>query len=207
MISSKNKTDFEEEKNLVLGILNNDRKSLAVLYQKFEKNLFRYIKNKVEFREDAEEILQDTFISILDSLPLFGFRSSLLTWAKKIALHEVADFYRKKKIKSIVFSRLPFLENLVSRALGPEMVYEQKEIKQEIQKIFGCLSEGYGEILRLKYIEGLSMAQISQKLGKTVKAVESRLFRARDAFQKEWQINYQQEFSVSSLFSPLKKAT
>jgi len=83
-----------------------------------------------------------------------------------------------------LFSRLPFLKELVSEALGPELAYQELETKRKIVATLKHLSEGYARILRLKYVEELSMRQISQKLNLTVKAVESKLTRARLAFQK-----------------------
>lgn len=148
------------------------------------KKLFKFIAARVGDSADAEDIVQETLISVYDSLPLFQGKSAFLTWAYGIAKHELADFYRKKKIKQIVFSRLPFLENLVSQALGPELAYQELETKRKIVATFKHLSEGYSRILRLKYIDGQSMKQIGRELGLTVKAVESRLTRARLAFQK-----------------------
>jgi len=198
---------MDKRKRLIVEVFKKNNLTLEKFYQKYSGSLFALIISKVPRKEDAEEILQDTWISIFDSLPLFNFRSSFLTWAKSIALHEIADFYRKKKIRSIVFSRLPFLENLVSQALGPELTYQQKELRCDLEKVLKSLSEGYGKILRLKYIEGLTMVQIAQLLKITTKAVESRLTRARQAFQKKWQENYQYEFCTSLPFLPLKKAT
>ena len=163
-----------------------DKIGIEEIIKSCSSSLYQFIASKVERSEDIEEILQDTWISIMDSLALFNFRSSVLTWAKAIALHEVADFYRKRKIKSIVFSRLPFLENLASVALGPELALEKKEVRAEIEATLFSLSEGYRKILRLKYMEGFSMAEIARLLRISVKSVESRLFRARLAFKKEW---------------------
>ena len=135
---------------------------------------------------DVEEIVQDTLISAMDSLPTFKGKSSEFTWLCAIARHEIGDFYRRKKIKQIVFSKLPWLKELVDEALGPELAYQELETKTRILRTFKNISEGYTRILRLKYIEGLSMKQIADKLNLTVKAVESRLTRARLAFQLEY---------------------
>lgn len=194
-----------DDKQLINQVLKNNQKAIKELYKKYSPSLLGFISLKVGKREDIEEILQDLWISILDSLPLFNFQSSFLTWAKSIAQHEVADFYRRRKIKSIVFSRLPFLENLVSEALGPEMVCEQREVRRDLEKVLGRLREGYGQILRLKYIEDLSMAQISDRLHISAKAVESKLSRARLAFQKEWQRDYRYVSFASLPFLPSKK--
>lgn len=193
------------EQELVRKVLKGDEDAIKRFYEKYSPHLFTFISSKIGKKEDAEEILQDTCLSILDSLPLFNFRCSLLTWAKKIALHEVADFYRKRKIKSVVFSHLPFLENLVSDALGPELVYQEKEVKDEIERVFTRLSEGYGKILRLKYIEGLTVAQIAESLNLSFKSVESKLFRAKLAFQKSWNENYLKNHSDFSSFSSSKR--
>ena len=152
----------------------------AILRQK----LIKFVSGRVSDPRDAEDIVQETLISIYDSLPLFAGKSSFFTWACAIAKHEIGDFYRKKKIKQVVFSRLPFLKELVSEALGPELAYQELESKKKIVRTLKHLSEGYSRILRLKYVEELSMRQIAQELNLTVKAVESKLTRARLAFQK-----------------------
>jgi RNA polymerase sigma-70 factor (ECF subfamily) len=152
--------------------------------EQLRQKLFNFISHKVNDPADAEDIVQETMISLYDSLPLFKGKSSFLTWACSIARHEVADFYRKKKLKQIVFSRLPWLKELVSQALGPELAYQELETKKKIVNTFKRLSEGYARILRLKYVEQLSMQEIARELKLTVKAVESRLTRARLAFQK-----------------------
>lgn len=146
----------------------------------------KYILSKVSEGKDAEEILQETLISASLSYPLFKGDSSFFTWVCAIANHEIADFYRKKKIKLILFSRFPFLENIISEALTPEEELEKKQLRKEVKNILVSLSEGYSEILRLKYYQGLSMLEIAQKMKTTVKAVESRLSRAREAFRNRW---------------------
>jgi len=107
-----------------------------------------------------------------------------LTWLCGIAKHEIADFYRKKKIKTIVFSLFPALESFVSQALSPEGVLEEKELKEKVVKILRLLAEGYAQVLRLKYIQEFSVREIAESLGETEKAIESRLTRARKAFAK-----------------------
>lgn len=148
------------------------------------KKLFNFVRQKVADPADAEDIVQETLISVYDSLPLFKGRAAFFSWCCGIAKHEVADFYRKKKLKQVVFSHLPWLKELVSEALGPELAFQELETKKRIVKTLKHLSEGYSQILRLKYVEGLSMRQIAAELNLTVKAVESRLTRARLAFQK-----------------------
>jgi len=78
------------------------------------------------------------------------------------------------------------LEEIISEALSPEEILLENELRREVKKKLSVLSEGYSKILRLKYYQGLSVREIAQKLGTTVKAIESKLSRAREAFRLEW---------------------
>lgn len=177
---------MQSDREMVKQILAGNQRTIAKFYRDHKKLLARFIASKIANKKDAEEILQDTFISALDSLPMFQFNASLTGWLKAIAYHEVVDYYRRQKIKSVVFSHFPFLEKIVDRALGPELALQEKEAKIKIWITLKSLNEGYREILRLKYIEGFSYAEIAEDLQLTLKAVESRLSRARLAFQKEF---------------------
>lgn len=177
---------------LVEDIIAGNERVVGELYEKYSQRLLNFILLKIDNPPDAEEILQDTFVSALDSLPLFSGKSLLFTWLCGIAKHEVADFYRKKKIKTILFSRFPVLEELASRALGPEEEFMEAEIRKRIKIVFRKLSEGYRRVLRLKYIEDCSVAEVARILGVSCKAAESKLTRARLAFREAWATeNYQ----------------
>lgn len=160
---------------------------MALLDAQLIKKLKGYLFKKVRDPLAVEEILNETLVAATESWETYQGKAAFFTWLCGIANHEIADFYRKKKIKTFLFSRFPFLENLVSEALGPEEEVLKNEIRGEVKKVLNRLSEGYARILRLKYYHGLSMGEIAGKLQVTVKAVESKLSRAREAFKKEWQ--------------------
>lgn len=173
-------------KKLIKQVLGEDEEATRLLCNFLSPKLGRLIFRKIDNPCDAEEVLQDTLISILDSLPLFSGKSSFLAWSLSITKHEIIDYYRKKKIKAILFSHLPFLEDLASSALGPQELLLKKELTEEIKKVLGKVSEGYRKILRLKYIEGCSVAEIARQMELSPKAIESRLTRAREAFKLAW---------------------
>lgn len=182
-------------------ILNNDR-AITELYWRFIPKLRRFFEARIESKKDAEEVAHDTFLSVLDALPSFDGRASLSTWIMAIAKHELVDFYRRKKIKDVLFSRLPFLQDLMSQALGPQLALEEKQLKQRIVKTLQNLSEGYEQILRLKYIDGLSVTEIAERLSISYKAAESRLFRARLAFQRSFVENQAVAFNDPQVWDP-----
>lgn len=174
------------EQELIQKVIASEKQALWEFYRLFKPRLERFFGRRINNQYDAEEVAADTLLSAIDSLPLFSGKSKLFTWVMAIAKHELIDYYRRKKIKEVVFSRFPFLEKLVSKALGPELAFQEKEAKQRILFTFEKISEGYVEILRLKYMDSLSMVEIAQRLKITVKAVESRLTRARKAFRKHF---------------------
>lgn len=157
-----------------------------LLSQEMRDRLVGFVRQKIGDDCDVEEIVQETMLSAWDCLSNFNGKSKLFTWICGIARHEIGDFYRKRRIKQIVFSKLPFLKELVDKALGPELAYQELEVKRKILETLKRLSEGYSQILRLKYIDGFSMKEIALKLDISAKAVESRLTRARVAFRKEY---------------------
>ena len=157
--------------------------------ENYSSRLWQFIYRRVKSEDDAWDIFQETIISASDSLNSFSGKSSFFTWLCAIARHEISDYYRKKKIKTFLFSYFPWLEELASEALGPEQLLLRQEFEDKVRLTLAGLSEGYSQILRLKYYQGLTVEQIALQLNESVKAVESRLFRARKAFAKAFSIN------------------
>lgn len=185
------------DQDLVKEILKGNETAVTGFYRRYQAKLLEFIKLKVE-PQAAEEILQETFVSALQSLPLFAAKSSLYSWLVGIARHEIADHYRREKIKTIVFSRVPFLGRLISKALSPEIAYEEVELKEKIKKTLGRLGEGKRRLLRLRYIDGLTVKEVAALLAVSYKAAESKLFRARLAFQKEFAGQNQKRYQSKS---------
>lgn len=177
----------DQEQKLISGILQGDEKSLYGFYSYFSPRLFAFIKRKTRETEDAEEILQDTLLSSLESLRDFTHRSSLSTFLHAIAKNKVVDFYRKKRLKKVLFSESPQIEAILTTLLGPEEIFETKQKKAVFEKALRGLRPMYRKILTLKYFDGKTVNQITNELKISFKSAESMLFRARQAFAKALQ--------------------
>lgn len=171
-----------EDKKLIAEILSGNEKALRFFYTHFAPRLLSYIKNKVADEADVEEILQDVLLATIEALRDFSFRSSLLTFICAIANHKVIDFYRRRKIKKVVFSQIPEAESLFCTLLGPESNFDEQILREKIKKTFADLAPRYSLILKLKYVYGYSVSDIAGKLSISFKSAESQLFRARRAF-------------------------
>lgn len=173
---------------LVRAAVGGQRQAQQTIFERYQPLVRNFLLQRNLSLAEAEEITQETFISVFEALPFYNGRSSLRTWICAIAQHELVDYYRKSKIKTVLFSVFPGLEKFVSRSLGPEAEFEKKELRRKVKKVFSLLTEGYAQVLRLKYIEGLSVQEIAKLLGETEKAVESRLTRARKAFVRVYAV-------------------
>ena len=175
---------WAKEKELLEKIIKKDEKALLHVYRKYQPLIFSFVKSRIKNYQLTEELTQDIFIDFIEALRDFRFQSSLKTFLFSIARHKIIDQIRKKKIKSILFSRLPsfIVEGLKVVFIDEEI--DKKELQEKIAKIINSLPNDYQLILRLKYIEGIKIREISSKLKMNFKATESLLFRARKNFIK-----------------------
>jgi len=184
MIFKISSTKLIEEKKLINRILKGDKFALYFFYQTYHSKLLSFIKKRVKDKSDAEELLQDVFLSGLESLRDFSQKSSLYTYLCAIAKYKIIDYYRKKKITQLFFSHFPALAKLVSKVLSPDDKLIEKELKSEIFQTLKKLKPIYQKIILLKYQEEKTIAQIAKILKISLKSTESLLFRARKKFAK-----------------------
>jgi RNA polymerase sigma-70 factor (ECF subfamily) len=175
------------DKQLVAGILSGDEPSLRYFYQTYSSKLVAFVRRRLGDEKDVEEIVQDTFLASLDALRDFTFKCSLSTFLCSIAKRKVVDFYRKKKLKKVLFSQFPQIESLLSLLTTPEEKLDEKLLVEKIENTFNKLSPRYKKILKLKYVDGFSVDEIAHELSMSFKGIESMLFRARKSFVLEYE--------------------
>ncbi len=98
-----------------------------------------------------------------------------------ISKHEVADYWRKRYAKKAILT-IPFADQVYI-----EKLYSSAQTALVIERVFSKMMPHEVKILQLKYEDGMSVKQIARKLGVSVKAAESKLFRARKAFQAAYE--------------------
>ena len=174
---------MKSEEMILEKILAGDKRAFRDFYKRTRKKISRYVFSKVGSRTDSEEIVQDTYLSFLDSLPLFSRKSLLTTFLFGIARHEVADYWRRSYAKRAI-KTVPFVSQVYT-----EKLYSATVTAEEIDRVYSKLLLEEVIILRLKYEEEMSVKEIARKLEISVKAAESRLFRARKSFQVAYCLN------------------
>lgn len=173
------------ERGLLNRLLRHDGLAAREFYVTYSPRLIRFISRRIGSEADVEEIAQDTLFAFLENARDFTGKCALSTYLCSIASHKIADFYRKKRLKRIVFSQLPpGLEYLLSELTDPQKTFDNTLVAQKIAVVFRELTPHYAQMLKLKYIDGRSVVEIAQILSVSIKAAESILFRARRAFVK-----------------------
>jgi len=160
-------------------------------YNKYYQSVRGFVAKRIDDEGLVEELTNDIMLAGIKSLPSYDHKCSEFSWLCSIAKHKVIDYYRKKKIKTILFSVSEVFEDVADKALSPEKVSLETELKIEVKKTLRDLQAGYGNLLRLKYVDGMKISQIAGLLKLSVKAVESRLIRAKKQFRLAW--NYDQK--------------
>lgn len=176
----KRDTDY----SLIKKIVDRNERGLYELFQKYHSPIYNFVYKQFKDKAVADELTQDIFVSMIESLRDFRYQCSLKTFIFTIARNKIIDHIRKKKIKRILFSALPHfvVEGLASVMMDDDL--EKKYLQQNIEHTFHKLPRDYQLILRLKYIEDRSVRYISKRLVRTFKSTESLLFRARNAFKQ-----------------------
>lgn len=155
-------------------------------YQKYYKSVRSFVSKKIDDENVVEEMTNDVLLAAYNSMNKFNGKCAEFSFICSIAKHKIIDYYRKKKIKTILFSTNPMFEEIADQALNPERDVLKNELKEEIKKTLNEIKAGYKNLLRLKYVEGLKTNKIAQMLKISTKAVESRLHRAKKEFKQEW---------------------
>lgn len=161
-----------------------DMESFEELMKRYEKPVLGIAFKITGNKENAEEVLQDTFISIYKNLPNFRNDSSFKTWLYKIATNAALANVRKNKKNTDNISEEIVDDDLSVSPITewpetPESIYEKKEFSSFIKEAIDKLPEKYKTVFILKDIEEFTNQEIADILGISLPAVKSRLLRAR----------------------------
>ncbi|MFH0872767.1 MAG: sigma-70 family RNA polymerase sigma factor [bacterium] len=146
--------------------------------------LYRLLKN----RGDAEDLLQQTFLSAFENLGRFREEASFRTWVTRIATNFALMKFRKEKKNQTVSLDVPknFTEDgiplpmeIADWSVNPVETLERKELVEILEAAIARLPQIYRTVFLLRDLEGLSNKEVAEMMELSVSAVKSRLMRAR----------------------------
>ena len=170
-------------RSLIDKVRSGEPQAVSDFYKKNSASILNYLLKRLPSREDAEDLTNDVFFEAIDSLHLLKKDKNLSAWLYKIAHNKMVDYYRKRKIKSLLLSQIPYLEIVAAEINQPEFQFEKNRVRDKIEKTLLSLSGNYQKILRLHYEENMPVKELALEFSLSFKATESLLYRARRQFQ------------------------
>ena len=166
-----------KNKELIYNCQNNDRKAQAELYQKYKDTLFVLCLKYCRNTKDAEDVLQDSFITIFTKINTYKNSGSFEGWMKRITINKAIDKYHTNKSKP-----LELIENYNHKVEIEEDIskYSLSTILSFVQK----LPDKYRMVFSLYELDNHSHKEISKLLNISIGTSKSNLHRAKKLLQK-----------------------
>lgn len=176
--------------NAELDLINRTRQGDAAafneLVNRYERRIFRLAKRITQNDEDAEDVLQESFLKAYQNLDSFQGNSKFYTWLVRISVNEALMKLRKRKTDRTVPLDEPMDtgEETVQREIAvwdgtPEQRYSQEELHGILEDAIDSLKPVYRTVFVLRDVEEMSTEETAEALNLSIPAVKSRLLRAR----------------------------
>ena len=168
-------------------MIRKDRKATADFVARYTDDLYRYVSSRLAPRYDqVEDLVQEVFLAAWVNLSQYGRNRPLQAWLIGIARHKVEDYYRKHLRIPEPLESAEFVPDTSATVLEFHRLFEQDQMKKRTWKVMEGLPEQYRMALTWRYWDKASAREMALKTGKTEKAIERLLARARAEFRERW---------------------
>jgi RNA polymerase sigma-70 factor (ECF subfamily) len=176
--------------DLLKALQRGDDSAVEELLRRYQSRIYGYGMKMCRDPEDAEDVLQDTMLTMTKSLRTFRGASSLSTWLFAIARSFCIKKRRRSKFAPAEELSLSGMESdhlgpVSASSEQPDNIVSAKELGNYLNRAVQSLEPMYRDVLLLRDGEGLSAAEVAEVLGIGVDAVKSRLHRARLAVREQ----------------------
>jgi RNA polymerase sigma-70 factor (ECF subfamily) len=171
---------------LVTAVLQKDRKATAEFVNTYTDAVYAFIRRRLSPRHDlVDDLVQEVFIAAWENLTSFRGTSPLRAWLLGIARHKIEDYYRRllraaQSLEPSVADELPAVE------LDMEAIADRERTERRARQVLEELPDHYSVALRWRYWEKRSARQMAEATGRSEKAIERLLARAREQFRSRW---------------------
>lgn len=183
-----NDANLQEETELVRRLQDGDHDAFTELVGLYQQKIFRLAFGFFQDRDDAMEIVQETFIRVYEKMDRFdrtGGQTSFRNWVYRIAYNLCIDYYRKFKKKKAGDKELfEFYESRDRETTNPEDLIDRMHFKHTLEKCVMRLSKRQQSVFMLKHYSQLKHHEISGILNVSVGTVKSLYHRAVKTLEK-----------------------
>jgi RNA polymerase sigma-70 factor (ECF subfamily) len=167
-----------EEKDFIQLLLNpkTQNEAFKKLLLDYQRPLYNHIRNIVLNHDDADDVLQNTFVKVFQYLKSFKGDSKLFSWMYRIATNESITFINQKAKRSGLTSEI--LQQKLVENLEADSHFEGDEIALKLQKAIATLPEKQQLVFKMKYFEEIKYDAMSEILGTSVGALKASYHHA-----------------------------
>jgi len=157
------------------------------LMRRHRDGVFRLARGHAGDATEALDITQETFISAFSALARYDSSRPFRLWISRIAINKCHDWARRRAVRRFFTFARPIEEAVAvaDDALNPEDEAQSRAELAQIHMAIAALPGNLKDVLLLRTIEGMSQAEAAQTLGVSEKAVETRLYRARNKLAEQ----------------------
>jgi RNA polymerase sigma-70 factor (ECF subfamily) len=185
-------TDAAPEQMLVVAAKNGDEQAFETLFKRHRQKVLHVVLRYAHVREDAEDIVQQSFQKAFINLHRFEGKSAFSTWLTRIAINEALMLLRQGRTLRKLLVDDPGEAGGSAASLqmpdsspDPETSYMQRERVQLLSETLGNLRPGMRTAIELRELAELSTEETARRMGISVAAVKARVFHARKKLQEK----------------------
>lgn len=176
--------DNVSDEELIKRVKSGDIDAFEEIIAKYEKRVFSLIYNMLKNDNDIEDVAQEVFVKVYKNIDKFHGNSSLYTWIYRITTNLCLDYIKKQKSVIYIDEKIQTDDGELDFQLPSEEklqdeLYEEKELKQKLEKSIAKLPDKQRVMIVLRDIKGLSYEEISEILEIKLGTVKSQINRAR----------------------------
>lgn len=153
-----------------------------LIVRKYQERLYWHIRKIVINHDDADDVVQNTFLKVLGGLQSFREDSMLYTWLYRIATNEALTFLKRKKTK--YFLPLIDVEQQLSNSIETDPYFDGDELQAKLQKAIIKLPEKQRLVFNMKYYDEMKYEDMSEILGTSVGALKASFHHAVKKIEK-----------------------
>ncbi len=186
MVTEASEHDREFEHQLAARIQGGDQEAFAELVRLFQKNVFSLAYGFFRDRDDALEIVQETFMKVYEKIGSYRPDHSLQSWIYRVAYNLCVDFYRKYAKKRKLedgFDNVPARQ--LASADDCQAAWESRQLDEAIEQAVKNLSRKQKEVFSLKYRQGLKLRQVAEVMAISLGTVKALHHRALKRIRRE----------------------
>ncbi|EOG6896356.1 RNA polymerase sigma factor [Flavobacterium psychrophilum] len=169
---------MHDEKDFIAKLLNpkTQNDAFGLLLQLYQKPLYYHVRNMVLNHDDADDVLQNTFVKVFRNLQNFKGDSKIFSWMYRIATNEAISFMQQRAKKNGISSQQTQLKAI--NKLESDVYFDGNEMHIKLQKAIASLPQKQQLVFKMKYFEDLKYEQIAEITGTSVGGLKASYFHA-----------------------------